>query len=127
MEQINELVQRSKNKWAIFLFMIIIALVSGGGVYIWQQGQVHALKNDLEIKNNNLQNEVQRDQSVVEGLRNQIKQERAENSDLKDSIDKLKQQIAEFENQSGCQQIKIEDNQVQEESLDSTTTSSQEK
>lgn len=108
--QISEHAQSSKSILPILFFMIIVALISGGGVYIWQQDLVQSLKNNLEIRNSNLQNKVQQDQSEVVTLKGQIDQGKIENTTLKNEIADLKEKIAELESYKDTQLIKTEEN-----------------
>jgi len=82
-QQINEPVQRSKNIWMIVISVLGIALIVGGGVYLWQQSKMITIQDELQNLKNNLENQTAQNQLEQETLKQQI-------ADIQFRLDELK-------------------------------------
>ncbi|MCB9802935.1 hypothetical protein H6761_02875 [Candidatus Nomurabacteria bacterium] len=68
-QQFKEHVQRSKNIWIIFISVLGIALIVGGGMYLLQQNKIISVQKDLRVLTSNLQNQITQSQTENEILK----------------------------------------------------------
>lgn len=61
--QPSEPIQSSKNIWIIVIFIVLTAIIVGGGVYIWQKSELKNMEQTLQKRIDELQRGVKKDES----------------------------------------------------------------
>lgn len=92
-KQVNRPIKRSKNTLIIITIIIITAIITGSGVYYWQQSSVENFNSNLEIENNNLKKDISQNQLDISDLKSQIKESELEKINLRNQIRDLKSEV----------------------------------